>query len=102
MSTAVQKNFIREMIKENQFQNVGDIYGYLKDLFKDTIQEMLEAELDVSIGYPKNEKLIETDNERNGYPQKTVKSQFGELLNPCTHSYLWMPYITRSERTDIF
>jgi len=30
MSTAVQKNFIREMIKENQFQNVGDIYGYLE------------------------------------------------------------------------
>jgi len=59
MSTAIQKNFTKEMIKENQFQNVGDIYGYLKDLFKDTIQEMLEAELDVSIGYPKNEKLIE-------------------------------------------
>lgn len=79
MSTTVQKNFIKEMIKENQFQNVGDIYSYLKDLFKDTIQEMLEAELDVSLGYPKNEKLIETDNERNGYSQKTVKSQFGEL-----------------------
>lgn len=67
------------MIKEKQFQNVGDIYSYLKDLFKDTIQKMLEAELDVSIGYPKNEKLIETDNERNGYSQKTVKSQFGEF-----------------------
>lgn len=52
MGTTAQKNFIKEMIKENQFQNVGDIYGYLKDLIKDTIQEMLEAELDVSIGYP--------------------------------------------------
>jgi putative transposase len=79
MGTAVEKKFIKEMIKENQFQNVGDIYSYFKDLFKDTIQEMLEAELDVSIGYPKNEKLIETDNERNGYSQKTVKSQFGEF-----------------------
>ena len=79
MSSAVQKNFIKEMIKENQFQNVGEIYGYLKELFKDTIQEMLEAELDVSIGYPKNEKMIETDNERNGHFQKTVKSQFGEI-----------------------
>lgn len=41
------------MIKENQFQNVGDIYSYLKDLFKDANQEMLESELDVSLGYPK-------------------------------------------------
>ena len=82
MGTAVEKDFIKEMIKENQFQNVGDIYSYLKDLFKDTIQEMLEAEIDVSIGYPKNEKLIETDNERNGYSQKTVICSFG-------HRYGW-------------
>lgn len=79
MSTPEQKNFIKEMIKENQFQNVGDIHSYLKDLFKDTIQEMLEAELDASLGYPKNEKSVDSDNERNGHSQKTVKSQFGEF-----------------------
>ena len=79
MSTPEQKNFIKEMIKENQFQNVGDIHSYLKDLFKDTIQEMLEAELDASLGYPKNEKSVDSDNERNGHFQKTVKSQFGEF-----------------------
>lgn len=79
MSTPEQKNFIKEMIKENQFQNVGDIHSYLKDLFKDTIQEMLEAELDASLGYPKNEKYVDSDNERNGHSQKTVKSQFGEF-----------------------
>jgi putative transposase len=66
---------LKEIIKENQFENVGDIYSYLKD----TIKEMLEAELDVSLGYPKNEKVINTDNERNGHCQKTVKSQFGEF-----------------------
>jgi len=32
MRRAVQKNFINEMVKENQFQNVGDIYSYLKIL----------------------------------------------------------------------
>ena len=79
MNSPIQKNLIKEIIKENQFQNVGDVYGYLKDLFKDTIQEMPEAELDMSLGYPKNEKNIKTDNERNGHSQKTVKSQFGEF-----------------------
>jgi hypothetical protein len=41
MNSPMQKNLLKEIIKENQFQNVGDIYSYLKDLFKDTIQEML-------------------------------------------------------------
>jgi transposase-like protein len=31
------------------------------------------------LGYPKNEKVIITENERNGHSQKTVKSQFGEF-----------------------
>ena len=79
MNSPIQKNLIKEIIKENQFPNIGDIFSYLKDLFKDTIQEMLEAELYISIRYPKNEKVISTDNERNRHSQKTVKSQFGEF-----------------------
>jgi hypothetical protein len=61
------KNIVKKTIKENQFHNVGDIYIHLKTLFKDTIQETLEAELDVFAGYPKNEKIDKTDNEHNGY-----------------------------------
>jgi transposase-like protein len=53
---AIAKEQLRQIIKENNIQNVGDIYNLLKDSFKDIIQEMLEAEMDVSIGYPKNEK----------------------------------------------
>lgn len=42
-------------------------------------QEMLEAE-NVSMGYLKGDKgELVVDNKRNGYSQKTVKSQFGEL-----------------------
>lgn len=41
---------------------------------------MLEAELDESLGYTKNgSRNKNTNNERNGYSQKTVKNQFGEL-----------------------
>jgi transposase-like protein len=77
---AIAKEQLRQIIKENDIQNVGDIYSLLKDSFKDMMQEMLEAEMDVSLGYPKNEKgdlLIE--NKRNGYTSKTVKSQYGEF-----------------------
>lgn len=78
--SAIPKNVIREIIKENDFKNPGEIYAYLRDGFKDIIQEMLEAELDVSLGYDKNDvKNKQTDNYRNGHTQKTVKSQYGEF-----------------------
>lgn len=79
MST-LPKEVLRQMIKENELKTVGDIHSFLKDLFKDSLQEMLEAELEVGLGYSKNDKKAkETDNSRNGYSSKTVKSQFGDI-----------------------
>lgn len=77
---AIAKEQLRQIIKENDIQNVGDIYNLLKDSFKDMMQEMLEAEMDVSLGYPKNEKgNLLIDNKRNGYTTKAIKSQYGEF-----------------------
>jgi putative transposase len=77
---AIAKEQLRQIIRENDIQNVGDIYNLLKDGFKDMMQEMLEAEIEVSMGYPKNEKgELVIDNKRNGYSPKTVKSQYGEI-----------------------
>lgn len=77
---AIAKEQLRQIIKDNDLKSVGDIYALLKDSFKDMLQEMLEAEMDVSLGYPKNDKGdTETENKRNGYSSKTVKSQFGEF-----------------------
>jgi transposase-like protein len=77
---AIAKEQLRQIIRENDIQNVGDIYTLLKDSFKDMMQEMLEAEMDVSMGYPKNDKgELVVDNKRNGYTPKSVKSQYGEF-----------------------
>ena len=77
---AIAKEQLRQIIKENDLKSAGDVYALLKDSFKDLLQELLEAELDVSLGYDKNEKHgIETDNKRNGHTPKMVKSEFGEF-----------------------
>jgi putative transposase len=77
---SIAKEQLRQIISENNITTVPDIYAFFKDSFKDMLQELLEAELDTSIGYPKNEKTeADTDNKRNGYATKTVKSQFGEF-----------------------
>ena len=65
---AVAMEQIRQIISENNINSVADIYTLLKDCFKDNIlQELMEAELDATLGYEKNHKGdLQTDNKRNG------------------------------------
>lgn len=77
---AIAKEQLRQIISENDISNVQDVYSLFKESFKDILQELLEAEMDTSIGYVKNEKNSSvSDNKRNGYSTKTVKSQYGEF-----------------------
>ena len=77
---AVAKEQIRQIISENNINSVADIYTLLKDSFKDILQELMEAELDATLGYEKKHKGdLQTDNERNGHSTKNLKSQYGEF-----------------------
>lgn len=52
----------------------------MKDMFKDVLQETLEAEMDTQLGYDKydvSEK--QTENNRNGYSKITIKSELGTV-----------------------
>lgn len=71
---------IRQIISENNIRSVTDVYELLKDSFKDILQELMEAELEATLGYAKNQKQdLQTDNKRNGHSTKNLKSQYGEL-----------------------
>lgn len=77
---AIAKEQLRQIIAENDINSVEDVYTLFKDSFKDMMQELLEAEMDASIGYTKNNKSdVTSENKRNGYSPKTVKSQYGEF-----------------------
>jgi len=76
----VSRAEIKQFIKENNLKSVEDIQNVLKDLFAETLQEMLEAELDTTLGYEKNDvQNKRTSNRRNGHSTKTVRSEFGEI-----------------------
>jgi transposase-like protein len=57
----------------------------IKDMFRDVLQEVMEAELETELGYEKHERMSKNDegkeskNYRNGYSKKTVKTQLGEV-----------------------
>lgn len=52
----------------------------LKDLLGDTLQGMLEAEMDKKLGCSKYDyRNKETDDSRNGYSKKTVAFSLGNI-----------------------
>lgn len=78
--SAIPKEVVQEIIKGNNFQNPGEVLAFLKDAFKDVLQEMLEAEMDVKLGYSRDETSRKnTENSRNGYTTKTVRSELGPI-----------------------
>jgi len=73
----MQDKTIRELAKD--CKTVDDVHEMLKNLFKDTLQGILEAELDNHLGYEKHSiEGNNTGNSRNGYSKKTLKTRFGE------------------------
>ncbi len=76
----LSKELVQEIIEENDFKNPGEIISFLKEAFKDVLQEMLEAEMDVSLGYSRDDSRQKiSDNSRNGYSTKKLKSEFGPV-----------------------
>lgn len=47
------KGTITTDYQRKRLKSAGDVYALLKDSFKNLLQELLEAELDVSLGYDK-------------------------------------------------
>ena len=48
---------IREMIELYHPKSIKDIQEMLKDMFADTMEDMLKAELDTELGYTKNDPV---------------------------------------------
>ena len=76
-----EKEFnILELLQEKyEIKTAQDISFALKDLFKDTLQQMMNKEFDESMGYERYDNKTKKSNYRNGTTRKNVKSEFGEF-----------------------
>jgi putative transposase len=76
----ISRDVLRDYIKEQNFKNPNEVLAAMKELFKDVLQETLEAEMDTQLGYDKyNLTEKQTTNSRNGYSKKTIKSELGTV-----------------------
>lgn len=97
-----KKNVIAELIKTYEIKTAQDIQDALKDLLGDTIQEMLESEMNEHLGYEKYERS-ENTNSRNGYKTKRVRSGMGEyeIDVPQDRDSSFEPQIVKKRQKDI-
>lgn len=99
-----RKAFIDSLLEHYQPQDAQDVQNMLKDLLGDTLQGMLEAEMDQKLGYSKYDyQNKDTDDSRNGYSKKTVVSSMGEinLDIPRDRKAEFEPQIVKKNQTDI-
>lgn len=99
-----RKAFINNLIQHYNPQDAQDVQDMVKDLLGDTLQGMLEAEMDQQLGYSKYDyQNKDTDDSRNGYSKKTVTSSFGEidLDIPRDRKGEFEPQVIRKNQTDI-
>lgn len=99
-----RRDKIRELLQISGVSSMDDI----QDLFKETIAEFmengLEAELDDELGYSRYDyKNKETENSRNGYSKKTLKTGFGEaeIDVPRDRKGEFEPQILKKKQTSV-
>ena len=93
-----------EILQENyDIESAQDLSSAIKDLFKDSLQEMMNAEFDSSMGYSKYDKKTDKTNYRNGSTKKTLKSEFGEFEfeTPRDRNGEFEPKIVPKNKRDV-
>lgn len=70
----------QKIIEEYNPQSVDDMNNALKDIFGPMFEAMLQGEMNNHLGYENNDKgPKKTQNRRNGYGSKTLKTTRGEV-----------------------
>ncbi len=70
----------KAIIDEYQPTNAEEMQDALKDIFGPMFEAMLQGEMDSHLGYePNDHGYKSTDNRRNGYIRKNVKTTCGEV-----------------------
>jgi len=99
-----RKAFINSLLEHYNPKDAGDVQEMLKDLLGDTLQGMLEAEMDEKLGYSKYDyQNKQTDDSRNGYSKKTVTSSMGDIELDIHRDRKgeFEPQIVKKNQTDI-
>jgi putative transposase len=100
----VRKEKLRELMSQLDIKDFSDINSLFKEMVSDILENGLEAELEDELGYSKYDyRNKETDNSRNGYSQKHLKTSFGDVdINvPRDRKGEFEPQLVRKHQTTL-
>ena len=75
-----KNELVKAIIDAYQPETAKDVQDALKDIFGPMFEAMLQGEMNSHLGYENNDKSEkQTQNRRNGYISKNVKTSMGEM-----------------------
>lgn len=75
-----KKELVNAILEQYQPETAEDVQDALKDIFGPMFEAMLQGEMKSHLGYESNNKDDKnTQNRRNGYISKKVKTSYGEM-----------------------
>ena len=100
----VRRAKIRELLQESNVSSMADIQNLFKQTIAEFMEDGLNAELDDALGYSKYDyKNKDTENSRNGYSSKTLRTGFGdvEVSVPRNRKSEFEPQLLKKNQTGI-
>jgi len=101
---ALDRDELKKLLKEKGVKSLDDFNAFMREISKEVVETILEGELTDHLGYEKHDqKTKATDNARNGFTPKTVKSKFGEidLDVPRDRKSDFEPQVVKKRQKDI-
>ena len=75
-----KNELVKAILDTYQPETAEDVQNALKDIFGPMFEAMLQGEMNAHLDYSNNSKEKKnTDNRRNGYIDKSVKTSLGEM-----------------------
>lgn len=99
-----QRKRLLELLQDAGINDVAGVQDLFKEMVSTVLENGLEAELDEELGYSKYDyRNKQTDNCRNGYSEKTMKTSFGEmnLAIPRDRKGSFDPQIVKKQQTTL-
>ena len=101
---ALDRDELKKLPKEKGVKSLDDFNAFMREVSKEVVEMLLDGELTDHLGFEKHDQKAKvTDNTRNGYTPKTVKSKFGEidLEVPRDRKSDFEPQIVKKRQKDI-
>ena len=99
-----RKEKLREFLQLLDVEDYSDLRSVFKEMVGEVLENGLEAELDDELGYSKYDyRNKDTENSRNGYSRKTVKTSAGsvEIAVPRDRNGEFEPQIIKKNETSL-